>query len=175
MQMPGLGFRSSVTGLLAAVLTSVCLTGCPDFKTPGSSQEGDPPVPVSSSGGGLEPGPRDPDAPEEFTTADSGLRYRVLRKGTGATPSASDTVVVHYRGTLDDGSEFDSSYSRGQTISFPLSGVIPGWTEGLQYVSEGGMIELEIPSDLGYGPRGMPPTIPGGATLHFIVELMEVK
>ena len=133
-------------------------------------------MPTSPSGSGAnEPGPRDPDAPEEFTTTDSGLKYRILRKGDGPKPKASDTVEVHYRGTLDDGTEFDSSYSRGQTISFPLSGVIPGWTEGMQYVGKGGMIELEIPSDLGYGPRGMPPTIPGGATLHFIVELVNIK
>ena len=81
----------------------------------------------------------------------------------------------HYRGTLDDGSEFDSSYSRGESISFPLTGVIAGWTQGLQLVGEGGKIELEIPYQLGYGEAGSPPKIPPQATLHFIVELIAVE
>ena len=89
-------------------------------------------------------------------------------------PQVSDKVYACYRGTLDDGTEFDSSYKRGQPIEFPLSGVIPGWTEGLQYCPVGGMIELEIPSDLGYGPGGTQ-GIPGGATLHFLVELIEIR
>ncbi len=83
---------------------------------------------------------------------------------------------VHYRGTLDDGKTFDSSYGKtGGAITFPLSGVIKGWTEGLQLIGEGGMIELEIPSELGYGKVGISGTIPPDATLHFIVELLEVK
>ncbi len=71
--------------------------------------------------------------------------------------------------------EFDSSYKRGEPIPFPLSGVVAGWTEGLQLIGEGGMIELEVPSELGYGPGGKPPKIPGGATLHFIVELIAIE
>ncbi|KAA1261622.1 FKBP-type 22 kDa peptidyl-prolyl cis-trans isomerase [Rubripirellula obstinata] len=122
-----------------------------------------------------DPGAIDDDASSEFTETTSGLKYRVLRKGDGAMPAASDSVEVHYKGWLEDGSIFDSSYRRGETISFPLSGVIPGWTEGMQLVGQGGMIELQIPSDLGYGPRGMPPVIPGGATLQFLVELFDVK
>lgn len=120
-------------------------------------------------------GPTDKDAPKEFTTTESGLKYRILRKSEGKKPTATSTVTVHYRGWLDSGKEFDSSYKRGESISFPLKGVIPGWTEGLQLVGEGGMIELEIPAKLGYGDRGAPPVIPGGATLHFIVELIKVK
>lgn len=123
----------------------------------------------------VKPGPVDKDAPEEFTSTDSGLKYRIRRKTDGAKPVATDTVEVHYRGWLDDGTEFDSSYKRGETISFPLNRVIPGWTEGMQLVGVGGMIELEIPSDLGYGDRGAGGTIPGGATLHFIVELKAIK
>ena len=122
-----------------------------------------------------EPGTIDEGASTDFTTTDSGLKYRVLREGDGAKPTAADSVEVHYKGWLDDDSIFDSSYRRGETISFPLGGVIGGWTEGMQLVGQGGMIELEIPSDLGYGPRGMPPVIPGGATLHFLVELFDVK
>ena len=121
-----------------------------------------------------EPGPDDPDAPTEFTETATGLKYRILRKGEGRKPTASDTVKCHYRGTLDDGSEFDSSYSRGEATSFPLNGVIAGWTQGLQLVGEGGKIDLEIPYQLGYGEAGKPPTIPPKATLHFIVELEKV-
>ena len=122
-----------------------------------------------------EPGPDDPDAPEEFTTTETGLKYRILRQGDIRKPTPADTVKCHYRGTLDDGSEFDSSYSRGQSASFPLSGVIAGWTEGLQLIGEGGKIELEIPYQLGYGERGSPPKIPPKATLHFIVELIAIQ
>lgn len=122
------------------------------------------------------PGPTvvDADAPTEFTTTASGLKYRVLRKGEGVNPRASDTVTVNYKGWLDSGKIFDSSYGKGEPISFGLREVVPGWTEGLQLVSEGGMIELEIPSELGYGAQG-PPGIPPNATLHFIVELIKVK
>jgi len=122
-----------------------------------------------------EPGPTDKDAPKEFTTTKSGLKYRVLRKSDGVKPKASNTVTVHYKGTLDDGSQFDSSYDRGQPASFPLGRVIPGWTEGMQLVGKGGMVELEIPFELAYGEEGRPPVIPPKATLHFIVELLEVK
>ncbi len=121
-------------------------------------------------------GTLDSDAPKTFTTTPSGLKYRVLRKGTGGSPKATDTVKVHYHGWLDGGKVFDSSYQRGESIEFPLNRVIPGWTEGMQLVGEGGMIELEIPSDLGYGDRGTPGgPIPPKATLHFLVELLDVR
>jgi FKBP-type peptidyl-prolyl cis-trans isomerase len=85
-------------------------------------------------------------------------------------------VKVHYHGWLDNGKVFDSSYQRGESIDFGLNQVIPGWTEGMQLVGEGGMIELMIPSDLGYGKRGTPGgPIPPDATLHFLVELLDVK
>lgn len=115
------------------------------------------------------------DAPKQFTKTASGLRYRILRAGTGKKPKSTDTVRVNYHGWLDSGKVFDSSYERKKSISFPLDGVIKGWTEGLQLVGEGGMIELEIPSALGYGNGGFPPDIPGGATLHFLVELQKVE
>jgi FKBP-type peptidyl-prolyl cis-trans isomerase len=118
----------------------------------------------------------DADAPKTFTATASGLQYRVLRKGKGATPKASDTVKVNYHGWLDNGTTFDSSYERKEPISFPLNGVIKGWTEGMQLVGAGGMIELVIPSDLGYGDRGTPGgPIPPKATLHFLVELIDVR
>ena len=121
------------------------------------------------------PGPTvvDADAPTEFTTTPSGLKYKILRKGTGASPGAQDKVTVQYKGWLDSGKIFDSSYTRGEPASFGLNEVVRGWTEGLQFVSEGGMIELEIPAELGYGAQS-PPGIPPNSTLHFIVEMIKV-
>lgn len=105
---------------------------------------------------------------------DSGLKYRVITPGSAKRPAASNTVECHYKGWLDNGNEFDSSYKRGETATFPLSRVIKGWTEGLQLIGEGGKIELEIPAPLGYGASGAPPVIPPNANLHFEVELIKV-
>ncbi|MEW4488653.1 insulinase family protein [Thalassoglobus sp. JC818] len=112
---------------------------------------------------------------EELKTTESGLKYRIIEPGEGAQPTAASTVVCHYKGWLDNGNVFDSSYDRGEPATFPLGGVIKGWTEGLQLLKEGGKIELEIPSELGYGDRGAPPVIPPSATLHFEVELLDVR
>lgn len=109
-----------------------------------------------------------------FQQTKSGLKYKIVKAGEGKQPTAASTVVCHYRGWLDNGKEFDSSKG-GDPLTFPLKGVIAGWTEGLQLIKEGGKIELEIPSALGYGKRGYPPVIPGDATLHFEVELLQVK
>ena len=106
---------------------------------------------------------------------DSGLLYREIRAGTGDSPTADQAVTVHYRGTLIDGTEFDSSYERGQPATFPVGGVIPGWTEALQLMKPGAMWKLFVPADLGYGKNGSPPTIPPGAALIFDVELLEVN
>ena len=105
---------------------------------------------------------------------DSGLIYRELRPGTGASPKATDTVKVNYRGTLTNGTEFDSSYKRNMPAEFPLNGVIKCWTEGVQKMRVGGKSSLVCPSDLAYGDQGRP-SIPGGATLIFEVELLEVS
>jgi FKBP-type peptidyl-prolyl cis-trans isomerase FklB len=107
------------------------------------------------------------------TTA-TGLQYKVVKAGTGRTPAASDTVTVNYRGTLVDGTEFDSSYKRGEPATFPVAGVIPGWTEALQLMKEGAQYQLVIPPDLAYGERGAGGVIPPGATLVFDVELISV-
>ena len=106
---------------------------------------------------------------------ESGLVYEVLKEGTGEAPKETDTVEVHYHGTLTNGEVFDSSVDRGKTISFPLNRVIKGWTEGLQLVKTGGKIRLVIPSELGYGDAGAPPKIPGGSTLVFEVELFKIN
>ena len=111
----------------------------------------------------------------EVKTTDSGLQYEVLKEGTGASPSATETVKVHYHGTLTDGTVFDSSVDRGQTIEFPLNRVISGWTEGLQLMKEGAQYRFYIPYHLAYGERGSPPAIPPYSTLIFDVELFEVK
>ena len=111
----------------------------------------------------------------DVVTTASGLQYKELVAGSGRKPSASDTVTVHYRGTLLDGTVFDSSYDRGEPASFPLSGVIPGWTEGLQLMPVGSKWELVIPSDLAYGPRGTGREIGPNATLKFEVELLEIN
>lgn len=105
----------------------------------------------------------------------SGLAYKVLKEGTGASPSETDEVEVHYHGTLLDGTVFDSSVDRGKKISFPLNRVIKGWTEGLQTMKVGGKTKFVIPSELAYGDQGAPPKIPGGATLIFEVELFDIK
>ena len=112
---------------------------------------------------------------EGVKTTDSGLQYKVLEEGEGPSPKAGDTVTVHYRGTLVDGTEFDSSYQRGEPATFPLKGVIPGWTEALQLMKKGSKWVLFIPSDLAYGERGAGNRIPPNSTLIFEVELISFQ
>jgi FKBP-type peptidyl-prolyl cis-trans isomerase FkpA len=107
-------------------------------------------------------------------TTPTGLIFRSLKPGTGASPAATDTVKVHYHGTFIDGKVFDSSVQRGQPAEFPLNGVIPCWTEGLQKMKVGEKAKLVCPSSIAYGDMGHPPVVPGGATLVFEVELLEI-
>ena len=112
---------------------------------------------------------------EGVKTLPSGLQYKVIKAGTGKKPKSTDTVTTHYRGTLIDGTEFDSSYKRGQPAVFPVHGVIPGWTEALQLMEEGAKWQLFIPPKLAYGERGAGQAIGPNATLIFEVELISIQ
>lgn len=113
-------------------------------------------------------------AQPNVTRTASGIEITTLNEGTGASPRASDTVKVHYRGTLTNGTEFDSSYKRGQPATFPLNRVIPCWTEGVQTLKVGGKARFLCPSKLAYGSGGIPGTIPPDAPLIFEVELLDI-
>ena len=149
---------SRFLGLVPLLIVALVIAGCAA-----------PPI------GRTQPGPADANVPTEYSTTQSGLQFRVLRQSKGRRPVETDEVTVYYRGSLDDGQVFDSSYQRGKTATFRLNQVVAGWTEGLQLIGEGGMIELRIPARLGYGAKGRPPVIPGGATLNFIVELEKIE
>lgn len=112
---------------------------------------------------------------EGIKTTASGLQYKVITDGKGKTPKATDTVKTHYRGTLINGTEFDSSYKRGEPAEFPVNGVIKGWTEALQLMKEGSKWQLYIPSELAYGERGAGKDIGPNSTLIFDIELLSVK
>jgi len=112
---------------------------------------------------------------EGVKTTASGLEYKVLKEGNGAQPKATDTVTVNYRGTMINGTEFDSSYKRGQPATFPVNGVIKGWTEALQLMKVGSKYQLFIPSNLAYGERAVSPDLGANSTLIFEVELLDAK
>ena len=147
--------------LIAAALAAAMLAACSPSTPPDTAA----PAPTSAA---------TQENPNMITTA-SGLQYEVLTEGTGPKPKASDTVTVHYKGTLTNGKVFDSSYDRGEPISFPLDRVIKGWTEGLQLMSVGSKYRLTIPSQLGYGAAGAGGVIPPNATLIFEVELLKIN
>lgn len=159
-----------LSGILAAAL---CLAGC-DKPTQTSGENpaapkapGATPNATAATPGGQK---------NEMKTTASGLKYQVLKQGTGtASPKATDTVKVHYHGTLLDGTVFDSSVERKEPISFPLNAVIPGWTEGVQLMKVGDKFKFEIPSNLAYGPNSPSPKIPANSTLVFEVELLAIE
>lgn len=112
---------------------------------------------------------------EGVQVTESGIQYQVITEGSGEKPVATDTVKVHYVGTLTNGEQFDSSVDRGEPAVFPLNRVIAGWTEGVQLMSVGSKFKFTIPSELAYGPNGRPPQIPGNAVLQFEIELLEIQ
>ena len=149
--------------------TALFLLGCNDAKKTTADTNAGTNAPRTIPGAASSP-------KNEMKTTPSGLKYEVLKQGTGAvSPKATDTVNVHYHGTLLDGTVFDSSVERGQPISFPLNGVIAGWTEGLQLMKVGDKFKFEIPSNLAYGPNSPTPAIPPNSTLVFEVELLGIN
>jgi FKBP-type peptidyl-prolyl cis-trans isomerase FklB len=154
-----------------AVVATLCMTGCNNAQTTNSV-----PVSTNATANAAVPAPGQNDQNNEMTTTASGLKYQVLKHGTGgASPKATDTVTVHYEGRLLNGTVFDSSIARGQPISFPLNQVIPGWTEGLQLMKVGDKFRFEIPANLAYGPNSPTPAIPPNSTLVFDVELLGIQ
>jgi FKBP-type peptidyl-prolyl cis-trans isomerase len=156
--------RIQLTLTLAA---AICLLGCSKPTEPSAEK----PAAKAAPSGQADSTPK-----SEVKTTPSGLKYQVLKQGTGTvSPKATDTVKVHYHGTLLDGTVFDSSVERGEPISFPLNGVIPGWTEGLQLMKVGDKFKFEIPANLAYGPNSPSPKIPPNSTLVFEVELLGIQ
>jgi FKBP-type peptidyl-prolyl cis-trans isomerase len=156
-----------ISRFMVMVAVSLCWFGCSQSTPPNATSNAgtNPPAAAPAS---------DTQGTNLITTA-SGLKYAVLKHGTGTvSPKASDTVKVHYVGTLLDGTVFDSSIARGQPISFPLSGVIAGWTEGLQLMKVGDKFRFVIPANLAYGANS-PPPIPPNSTLVFEVELLGIE
>ena len=146
---------------------SLCLLGCVKANDPAGATTAGTNAPGATAATAT--------AGETITTA-SGLKYQVLKHGTGTvSPKATDTVKVHYEGKLLDGTVFDSSIARGQPISFPLNQVIPGWTEGLQLMKVGDKFRFEIPANLAYGANSPSPSIPPNSTLIFEVELLGIQ
>ena len=166
--------KTLMLAMLAVPIVALPMVAVGDEKPSADADEKIKPGPPDSREKD-KPGKIDSDAPTEFKTTDSGLKYRILRKSDKRKPNAENHVTVHYKGWLNNKTIFDSSYRRGEKISFGLGQVIPGWTEGMQLVGVDGMIELEIPPDLGYGARGAGRSVPPNATLHFIVQLFEIK
>lgn len=169
--------RRLETALVALAVFTIATVGCARSKPALTSATGD----AGTSAESVPLVAAHPPTPQElanagpFSRTSSGLQYRVLQGAEGRKPRSTDRVRVHYHGWLDDGTVFDSSYHRGSPTSFRLDRVVPGWTEGLQYVSEGGKIELMIPPELGYGSQGGGDKIPPNSTLHFVVELLAVN
>ncbi len=153
--------------LTLTLAATICLLGC----SKPTEAPADKPAAQPSPGGKADSAQK-----SEMITTASGLKYQVLKHGTGTvSPKATDTVNVHYHGTLLDGTVFDSSVERGQPISFPLNRVIPGWTEGLQLMKVGDKFKFEIPPNLAYGPNSPSPKIPPNSTLVFEVELLGIQ
>ena len=148
----------------------LCLLGCSKSTQPGGDANAGSVPPAAAAA------PASNNQSTNMITTASGLKYQVLKHGTGTvSPKATDTVTVHYEGKLLDGTVVDSSIARGQPASFPLNRVIPGWTEGLQLMKVGDKFKFVIPANLAYGPNSPTPTIPPNSTLVFEVELLAIQ
>jgi FKBP-type peptidyl-prolyl cis-trans isomerase len=161
-----------ITRLSVTLAAAICLLGCNKPTEPAA----DKPAADKPAANAAPSAPANSGQNSNMKTTPSGLKYEVLKQGTGTvSPKATDTVKVHYHGTLLDGTVFDSSVERGEPISFPLNRVIPGWTEGLQLMKVGDKFKFEIPSNLAYGPVSPSPKIPANSTLVFEVELLGIQ
>ena len=162
----------NISRLTVMTVAGLCLLGCSKSTQPGgdANASSTPSIaPTAAAAPASNPG-------GEMTTTASGLKYQVLKHGTGTvSPKATDTVKVHYEGKLLNGTVFDSSIARGQPISFPLNQVIPGWTEGLQLMKVGDKFKFVIPANLAYGANSPSPAIPPNSTLVFEVELLGIQ
>jgi FKBP-type peptidyl-prolyl cis-trans isomerase len=159
--------------VLPVLAATAMLVGCNKEEAPSNAKSDATPA---GSAPAAAAAPSTGGTNSEMTTTASGLKYQVLKHGTGTvSPKATDTVKVHYHGTLLDGTVFDSSVERGEPISFPLNGVIPGWTEGLQLMKVGDKFKFTIPPNLAYGPNSPSPKIPPNSTLVFEVELLGIQ
>ena len=159
--------------LCLTLAACVCLLGCAEKKSNTETwvEQGKSPATADAASAQTSTA-----STNEVVTTASGLKYQVVKKGTGTqAPKATDTVKVHYHGTLLNGTVFDSSVQRGEPISFPLNRVIPGWTEGLQLMHVGDKFRFEIPANLAYGEQSPSPSIPPNSTLVFEVELLGIE
>lgn len=158
-----------IARLAATLALTLLLVGC-NNSTQSTGDNKTPTNAPAAAGGGSS------GAGTEMKTTPSGLKYQVLKQGTGTvSPKATDRVKVHYHGTLLNGTVFDSSVQRNDPATFPLNAVIAGWTEGVQLMKVGDKFKFEIPPNLAYGPEGRPPVIPPNSTLVFEVELLEIQ
>jgi FKBP-type peptidyl-prolyl cis-trans isomerase len=167
----------SVKFTVAVLAATVAVAGCSNSKDGAgdlNKSSGSSGASAAATNSGVGPGA--PAGGQDWKTTASGLKYQVMKHGSGAaSPKATDTVKVHYHGTLLDGTVFDSSVQRGEPISFPLNRVIPGWTEGVQLMKVGDKFKFEIPPHLAYGPSSPSPKIPPNSTLVFEVELLAIE